>query len=303
MQIHRLFEIVYILLQHKIVTAQILAEHFGVSARTIYRDIDVLSLANIPIYTEKGKGGGISLLPDFVLNKSILSDQEQNEILSALRGLSTVRTAETGNVLQKLSTIFNKTADNWLEVDFTPWSNENGEVFNDLKKAILERRIAKFNYYSIYGKKNRKKTSRIIEPHQLWFKSMAWYVRGYCLTRQEIRTFKLTRISNLRITNEHFNERDLSKTGSAKTDEHQMQDITLKLKIEPEMVHRVYDEFDESIIKKQKDGSFIVTVNWPEDDWVYGRILSYGEYIKVLSPPHIREIIRKKAIKMTKNYV
>lgn len=55
-------------------------------------------MAGIPIYTEKGKGGWIRLLPDFVLNKSILSEQEQGEILSALHGLSAVKTADTKEV-------------------------------------------------------------------------------------------------------------------------------------------------------------------------------------------------------------
>ena len=119
---NRLFEIIYILLNKKSTTARELAEHFGVSQRTIYRDVDTLSLADIPVYTEKGKGGGISLLPDFVLNKSILSEQEQNEILSALQGLSSVKTTETDQVLKKLSTIFNKNTVNWLEVDFSDWS-------------------------------------------------------------------------------------------------------------------------------------------------------------------------------------
>ena len=115
LQINRLLEIVYALLRQKTVTAKELAERFNVSQRTIYRDIDTLSLAGIPVYTEKGKNGGISLLPEFVLSKSFLSEQEQNEILSALQGLSNIKTAETNQVLQKLSSIFNKSAANWLE--------------------------------------------------------------------------------------------------------------------------------------------------------------------------------------------
>ena len=119
MQINRLLEIVYILLSKKTVTAKELAGRFGVSQRTIYRDIDALSLAGIPVYTEKGKGGGISLLPGFVLNKSILSEGEQQEILSALQGLSAVSAAQTDNVLQKLSALFNTNSIGWIDVDFS----------------------------------------------------------------------------------------------------------------------------------------------------------------------------------------
>ena len=72
-QINRLFEIVYILLEKQTVTAAELSQRFEVSSRTIYRDVETLSQAGIPIYMSKGKGGGISLLPDFILNKAVLT--------------------------------------------------------------------------------------------------------------------------------------------------------------------------------------------------------------------------------------
>ena len=76
MQIDRLFYIIYTLLEKKMVTAGELAAHFEVSTRTIYRDIDTLSLAGIPVYTSKGNGGGIGILDGYVLNKSTLSHEE-----------------------------------------------------------------------------------------------------------------------------------------------------------------------------------------------------------------------------------
>ncbi|MCL1862373.1 MAG: HTH domain-containing protein [Defluviitaleaceae bacterium] len=147
MQIVRLLEIVYILLHRKIVPARVLAEQLGVSRRTIYRDIETLGMAGIPIYTEKGKGGGVSLLPNSVLNKSVLSEQEQNEILDALHGLSKMNVSETDKVLKKLSMMFNKTATKWLAVDFSDWSNAN-DYFNQFKTAILEKYVAEFDYYN-----------------------------------------------------------------------------------------------------------------------------------------------------------
>ena len=304
MQIYRLFEIVYVLLHQEIVTARELAERFGVSQRTIFRDIDILSIAGIPIYTEKGKGGGISLLPDFVLNKSILSEKEQNEVLTALHGLSKVKTADTSQVLQRLSTIFNKTAVNWLEVDYTDWGDDNSRLYDSFKTAILEHRIAEFDYTSIYGKTSYKKTRRRIEPLQLWFKSKAWYVKGFCLIQKDFRTFKLSRISELRITDEHFGERDLlANPQPADSGEKQKPPVTLLLKIAGEMSHRVFDDFSANQVKKQRDGSYFVTVSWPEDEWVYGSILSYGEYMEVLEPEHIRNIIREKTSKINKKYL
>jgi len=298
MQMNRLFQIIYILLDKDNVTAKALAERFDVSQRTIYRDIDALSLAGIPVYTERGKGGGISLLPDFVLNKSILSAQEQNEILSALQGLTAIKTMESDRVLQKLSTIFNKSAVPWLEVDFTNWSLARESIFHDFKLAILEHRIVRFDYYSTFG----EKTCRSVEPIQLWFKSRSWYIKAYCLTRQDIRIFKLARVRNLTITDAHFDERDLlailPNDGHASR---QKPDTTLVLKIAPEMAYRVYDDFECGAL--QEDGSYIVSVTWPEDEWVYGMILSFGEYAEVLEPEHIKKIIKKKSQKILEKYL
>jgi len=297
---NRLFEIIYFLLNRQSVTAGELAECFGVSRRTIYRDVDTLSLAGIPVYTEKGKGGGISLLPDFVLNKSILSEAEQNEILSALQGLSTIKTGETEPVLRKLSAIFNKHAANWLEVDFSDWSDQNGSAFYDFKTAILERRIAEFDYYSTYGEKTRRR----VEPIQLWFKSKAWYLRAFCLTRQDARLFKLTRVRNLTVTEERFPARELlTSPPSPAPDVHQRRDIALKLKIASEMTYRVIDEFEEDDVEQQPDGGFIVSLVWPEDEWVYGTLLFYGAYLEVLEPEYVREGVRERARKIAEKYL
>ena len=300
MQANRLFGIIYILLNKERVTAKELAAQFEVSARTIYRDVDTISLAGIPIYTEKGKSGGISLLPDFVLSKSMLSEQEQNEILSALHGLSRIQTVNDGQVFQKLSAIFNRTTANWLEVDFTDWSFMGAEIFAGFKTAILERRVAEFDYYSTYGEKTR----RHVEPKQLWFKSKAWYLKGFCLGKQDIRLFKLSRIRNLTVTEEIFNERDLHAIPPRPSrPENHRRDINLRLRIAPEMAFRVLDEFAGCVDEELPDGSFNVSVCWPEDNWVYGTILSFGEYIEVLEPAHVREIIREKAKKILAKYL
>ena len=299
MQSSRLFEIIYILLQKQRVTARELAERFEVSTRTIYRDIDTISFAGIPVYTEKGKGGGISLLPDFVLNKSILSEREQDEILPALQGLSQIQVESADHLLRKLSTVFNKTAAKWLEVDFTDWGFEREHLWKSIKSAILERRIAEFDYHSTYSEKTRRR----VEPIQLWFKSKAWYLKAFDLEKMDMRTFKLTRIQDLTVTDELFSERD----PVAVTQDRQLPGghnpvITLRLCISNEMSYRVLDEFYSDIDEQTEEGSYIISMRLPEDNWVYSTILSFGEYIEVLEPPHIRDLIREKARKIAELY-
>lgn len=293
----RLFEIVYLLLKKKKVTAKELAERFEVSTRTIYRDIEVLSRANIPIYATKGKDGGIGLLEEFVLNKTVLLEEEQNQILFALQGMDKV-TGQAGNdIVAKLSTIFQKEADDWLKIDFSNWGKEGSqkEWFAVLKKAILHKKLVQFIYYNTNGQKSK----RTVEPLQIWFKDKSWYLVSYCRQKEDYRIFKIARMKEIEVLNEHF-ERTLP--GPPTKQEKAFPTITLQLEINKEMAYRVYDEFEPDEVTLKENGDFVITVEYPENDWVYGYILSFGETAKVLAPETAKAKIQEKLEKMLKKY-
>lgn len=297
MQINRLFEMVYLLLDRRIMTAKELSEQFEVSTRTIYRDVEILSSAGIPIFMNKGRGGGISLMDHFVLNKSVLSDQEQGEILSALHGLSAFHVEEVDPVLKKLATVFNKNSISWITVDFSAWGSDDQEreKFEHLKSAILSARIITFEYANFYGKKSK----RIVEPLQIWFKEKAWYLKAFCLEKQDFRTFKIMRMRGIKLEDETFSRRNLE----AYPIESQPQNTTIvKLKLASSISHRVQYEFSEQNIHLNEDGSFTATIDFPEDEWVYGYIMSFGSCCEVLEPPHIRELIYKRLQEGLENY-
>jgi predicted DNA-binding transcriptional regulator YafY len=292
MQMNRLFEIVYILLNKKTTTAKELAERFEVSVRTIYRDIDMLSSAGIPVYASQGKGGGISLLEDYVLNKSVLSEDEQNEILFALQSLTVTQNPETDKVLSKLSSLFNKSKTNWIEVDLSPWGSDKNKTceFTILKNAILNHQIIEFTYFNTSG----EKSSRKVEPIKLIFKVHAWYLQGFCLAKNEYRTFKISRMSNLEITQEFFTDRLPEGLSVDENEQNSQKWINIQVKIAPQGAYRVFDEFDENEITRNQDGSFTVATSLPENEWLFHYILSFGTDIEVLSPQNIREIIQGK---------
>ena len=294
---NRLFEIVYILIQKKKVTAKELANRFEVSTRTIYRDIETLSRANIPIYAAKGKEGGIEILDEYVLNKMLLTEEEQNQILFALQGIKKVVGQDEKDILEKLSRLFDKKVDDWIRIDFSNWGkdNEKEKRFNMIKTAILNKNQIKFVYYNSNGEKSK----RTIEPLQIWFKDKSWYLIAFCNLKQDYRIFKIARIKEIEILEEHF-ERDLQQ--ESKKEKCNFKTITLKLEISKKMAYRVYDEFEDSEITKKDDGSFVINVEYPENEWVYGYILSFGEYLKVLSPERVKRTIKNKIEKILKNY-
>lgn len=289
MQISRLFEIVYILMNKKNTTAKELSEHFEVSQRTIYRDIETLCQARIPIYTSKGKGGGIGLLENFVLNKSLLSEQEQNDILTALQGLKATNYSDSDQILTKLNSLFgNKTAD-WIEVDFSYWSSneEDKSKFRDMKVAILDHRVLQFEYYNSKG----EETHRSIEPRKMMFKGQAWYLYGFCREKKDFRYFKISRIKSLKISEEIFFISSNEKINEEIPKQIPVNMLQVKLKIDSEMAFRVFDEFPPEAIEKNSDGSFLIHTQFQFGSWLYGYLMSYEDHIEILEPIDIRDHI------------
>lgn len=298
MQINRLFEIIYILLNKKNITAKELSEHFEVSQRTIYRDIDTLCECGIPIYTSKGKGGGISLLDNFILNKSILSENEQNEILCALKSLQATNYKDNNSVLSKLSNLFGTTNTNWIEIDFSGWNSNSEENFSLLKHAILNTKVVSFDYYSSYG----EKTTRSVEPIQLWFKDKNWYLKAFCKLKEGQRVFRLSRIKNLFVSDEVFIRKPIEIQDESRNLDQNQEIINLKLNINFSQSYRVYDEFDHEQITVNDDNTFTVSASYPQGEWVYSYILSFGPDAIVLEPEYVKNIIKAKLNKMINKY-
>lgn len=295
MQESRLFKILYCLLDKGQVTASELAEKFEVSVRTIYRDIDALSEAGIPIYAEAGRNGGIRLMNDFVLDKAVLSEEEKQEILAALQSINMTQNISS-QTLQKLSAMFNLRSENWLEVDFSRWGNKgtDNEKFELLKSAVIHQKCVKITYANSYG----TISERIVQPLKMSYKSMAWYLKAYCTQKQDYRVFKLTRIMDLEILTESFSKRTFPKL-----DEEFGQGYhTIVLRFPQNMAYRVYDEFDNTQVSKGENGDLIVSVDLPEDEWLIGFLLSFGTQVDIIEPEYLKDIVAKQAKKIYEKY-
>ncbi len=289
MQESRLFKIIYHLLAQGPAAAPELAEKFEVSVRTIYRDIDALSAAGIPIYAEAGRNGGIHLMNDFVLDKAVLSEEEKQEILTALQSLNTLQNIRGGQTLQKLSAMFRLDSEDWLEVDFSRWGNQgsDNEKFELLKSAVIQCKNVKIRYAGSC----EKISERTVQPLKIVYKSRAWYLKAFCTEKQDFRVFKLNRILDLEVLNESFQRR--SFPGEMDTFEDEYPEITLCFP--KEMSYRVYDEFDKTQIQRQANGELIVSARMPADAWLIGFLLSFGGQVDIISPVCLRDTIAWQA--------
>ena len=296
MQESRLFKIVYYLLDRGQATAPELAERFEVSVRTIYRDIDALSAAGIPIYAEAGRNGGIRLMHDFVLDHAVLSGEEKREILAALQSINITRNIAESQTLQKLSALFALPSENWLEIDFSRWGNQgfDKEKFELLKTAVIHCRQIRIRYAGPDGTERE----RTVQPYRLVYRSKAWYLKAFCMEKQEMRTFKLNRILELALLEESFVRRNFPE--ESEDDEGNYPLVTLRFP--KEMAYRVYDEFDGSQIERQENGDLIAAARMPEGAWLISFLLSFGTQVEILSPAYLREEIVRQAEKIVEKY-
>ena len=299
MEQSRLFKIVYHLLEKGKSTAPELAEKFEVSIRTIYRDLDTISAAGIPIYATQGKGGGIFIMQDFVLNKSLLSEQEKEQILMALQGISATEHNQTDELLIKLGGLFQSKVTNWIEVDFSEWykNTPNYDVFNLIKNAIFNQYTITFSYFAREG----NYSNRTVEPIKLIFKNKDWYLYGFCLLRNDFRFFKLTRIKDLEISSDTF-RRAVENIPKVETVIKNKNFIHAKLKFSPKVAFRVYDEFTDNV-SKDNQGNLYVNIDLPDNETLFSYILSFGDNVEILEPDYLRHSMKEKLALMLEKYI
>ena len=297
MKDNRLFRLLYYILEKGKVTASELADKFEVSVRTIYRDIDSMSSSGIPIYALRGRGGGIEISEDFVLSKSLLSENEKQQILSALQGLEHTTIQYENELLTKLSALFKIKNTSWIEVDFNNWQNNKmyERTFNDIKSAILSKKIISFAYFS----GNEKETNRRVKPVRLLFKSQDWYLYAFCLLRNDFRYFKLSRMKNIEVHDEKFD--DSFENVILKKEMPHDNVRCIKVKFDRKVAFRVYDELSSEIME-DNDGNLYTELEIVDDYNLYYYLLSFGDSVEVLEPEEVRAQIKEIITKMTEKY-
>lgn len=300
MQIERLVRMIFYIVSREQVTAKELADYFNVSTRTIYRDITTLTLSGIPITSKKGTGGGISLMDGYALNKSFLTTEEQVQVYQGLQILQASNYPDAEQALTKIDALFNQSlSDDWLEIDFSYWGSSEEEkiTISDLRRALTKKHVLTFEYFN----SELQQSERKVDPLRLIFKSHAWYIVGYCHHNHAIRVFRLSRIKRINVLSESF-ERSLPKDFSLADSTYETDYSTFKLLFLPEMSYRLFDEFQEQQVERCSNGNYLVTVQYPLNEWTYHRLLSFGPYVEILEPVEARKELKKRALKIAQKY-
>lgn len=300
MKVDRLVSIIMMLLDKKRIGAQELASMFEVSSRTIYRDIEAINMAGIPIRSISGVGGGFEIMPEYKIDKKVFSTADLSAILMGLSSLSNmVRGDELVSALAKVKSFIpaEKAKDieiktNQICIDLSPWiGNRNIRPYLEtIRTALQDCKLLSFEYTAHRG----NKTVRTVEPYQLVLKSSHWYFYGYCCTRNDYRLFRLSRMSKLQMEQETFVPRDYQKPILDFEKILVAMQTEVKIRIHKSILDRVleYCTFDQFT----PDGDEHYFVNFPfiENDYHYDILLSFGDKCECLEPLHIRTEIKRK---------
>jgi predicted DNA-binding transcriptional regulator YafY len=295
----RLFQLLYLLLENGTMTAPALSERLEVSVRTVYRDVDALARAGVPIYATAGKRGGVALMPGFTIDRSILSGEEQDKLLIAVQSLRAAG-QEVDDLLSKLGAAFRRPSADWIMVDFSRWGmrRTDTERFELFKTAILGCQVLRITYCGASG----RRTERKIHPLRLVYKDKNWYLQAYCLRAGDFRLFKIGRVLDAAITGETFPPYDGKAIPPVETEEAFGQIKPLTLRFSPRAAFRVYDEFERGCITEEPDGSLRVEAAFPMDSWAVGYLLSFGTDVEVLSPAALRQELADCAEKIYRHH-
>lgn len=300
MKIDRLVSIIMILLDKKRIGAQELAELFEVSPRTIYRDIETINMAGIPVRSTPGVGGGFEIMQAYKIDKKVFSAEDLSALLIGLSGLtSVVRGDEVVHALAKVKSFIpaERAKDiefkvNQINIDLSQWAGNGsiGPYLEIIKSALEENRLLMFEYVAHHG----NKTIRTVEPCQLVLKASHWYLHGYCTIRDNFRLFRISHMLNLKMLDETFTPRKYEKPILDYSEVLETLQIKIKIRIHKSIMDRVLDYCTYEDFLPDGDEHYIVDFPFVENDYYYDILLGFGNKCECLEPPHVRKYLRHK---------
>ncbi len=307
MKIERLIAIIMLLLEKEIIPTSELADKLEVSRRTIFRDIDTLNLAGLPIVVTRGSTGGVSLMNTYKVDKKLFTPKDVQKLITSLESYNQLlQNKEISNTLTKLQSIKEK---NYLlkhTIDYEPISvdlelNQGNQslmgVLNKIKQAITKNQYVMFEYIN----KNGENSHRKVEPYKIVFKENKWYLQAFSMERDAFRIFKLARMSQVNISEETFSPKEfkpLLMDGSSWMNT----PVTVIIKIDKSIKDRVIERFGAEYIVSHDNNEYIAKYPIVDNEDGYNILLGFGNKCEIIEPVHIREKFRSYLREMMKKY-
>ncbi len=304
-------------LQYKqFTTASELAGEFEVDKKTIYRYIETLNMANIPIKTKKGRYGGFYINEEFYMKEPNLTEDELEALLMA----GEILNEENGFIYEKplkraITKIKNVTLhDNESLKDFRSRiefkiSNVGNlesldNIISKINSAMVKNRSVEISYFSM---NKDSLTQRMVDPYAISFRMGAWYLIGYCHLRESVRLFKISRIRKLTITNNlffkplNFSVKEYMKN-SWGTFRGELTRVVIKFDKKAAAFVKESRWHESQEIEELKDGSILFKVYVSGVGEIKRWVLGFGSEAEVMEPNSLRDEISEDCMKLTNLY-
>lgn len=312
MKIDRLLAITVLLLNRNRVTAQELAERFEVSTKTIYRDMDTLSRAGIPVEALPGSSGGFRIMEQYTLDRQMVSAREKQDLLSVVTGMQhAFDDPDSARLAEKIRALISPAEqaggrigfrESELVIDYLPFGQDHSsrDKLIRLRQAIRER----FYVRAVYTNSEGQENIRILEPVSLILKGSVWYLQAYCQLRQEFRVFRLSRITELTLLEEQFVSRKIPNLQGYAWDPEWLKEVQIDIRMtfKHEVRTRVGDTFPQQFLTVNPDRSVTVEGTFAMNEWFYGMLLSFGSHVLIESPPSLAHELRRRAEQIVNLY-
>ncbi|TBL68509.1 helix-turn-helix transcriptional regulator [Paenibacillus thalictri] len=300
-KVERLISIIMILLKKNVVSTKEFVQLFNVSKRTILRDMETLSLSNIPVYSVTGVHGGYGIMDEYKVDKRLLSSSDLENILTALGGLEQILISEEVEItIKKIEAMVSPLAPKGsIQLSFYDWEgrSELRQTLKTCQEAILKRRLVSFDYID----KNGTATKRTVEPYQLHFSETSWYLKGYCLHRMRYRTFKLSRIEHLKINEQTFSPRgDVLEQEQEANYEPEL--VAVKALISPGIKDQFIERYGRKSIENYSSDYLLATIHVPQNSHGFQFLASFGTNLQIVEPKTYVEHFRNYLNKMMDKY-
>ena len=301
MKLERLISIIFKLLNNEILSASSLADEFQVSPRTIYRDIEAICAAGIPVVSYQGTHGGFGIIKGYKFDKSLMGSYDIPNLITVLSSLSNIfEDKEIEHTIDRLKLLDTNSNNKSLLVDLESHRTEPNSLMN-MRKAIHEKKVIHFNYVS----NKNEFTSREVEPIHLHYKFRNWYMYGYCRERQNYREFRISRMMGVTLTQEKFLQNHEIKDEAFYSNRNLVGFEDVVIWVSPNSLAEALDQFQNSSKTINDDGSMTITISVYQPlqaGWLKSILLSFGSGAKIIKPMELQTILIGEAQKIIKVY-
>lgn len=308
MKIERLIAIIMLLLERDAVPTSELAEKLEVSRRTIFRDIDTLNMAGMPIMVTRGSTGGVSLMKSYKVDKKLFTPKDVQSLITSLQSYNQlIENKEIANTLTKLQSMTNENDllkqnrnNQHFEIDLEP--NQGNRSLRILLKVIETAMNDKRYLLFHYTDKSGGETFRKVEPYKVVFKESSWYLQAFSMERNDYRIFKLARISGIQLSEERFIPRDFVPLPMDGSNWMTKELVPVIIRIDKSLKDKVIERFGEEYIIGRSESDYIAKYPIADNEEGYHILLKFGVKCEIMEPLSVRQKFKEYLMKIMERY-